>query len=506
MNLLRPQARLRQIALVAVLLVSLPTTPAEPSSPTKTTTAEGLIDASPFDLGRLTTPASEHYYFNLEPLPTVSVLFLPPAPPPLGSTVPLANPLATGLPPAPELAAYVADLFYPQLAARLAEGSLPGRLRQKLDAYRLARTALQDQLHTVLARTESADTATRMQELADLAERQAQPIQELDNVAAQLRNELGGISPDKFASAVHAAEKEPGPPSALMSEGELRFLRSAAFHLNGLSTAQRQLLLDTAWQNETLRDAPSGGAPVAFSPLGASLPLPPGLPEPVAAQLAAFGSAKRQLVNEILALLHSFPPADRESMLRRLEDLAAQQAPAFTALDTQAEAIRRALPAPTDPAAAAQPPNLPPELAGRLAAYRNHKQELLRQLHAVLTQTARAAATASPGGLAVPVTAFTPAQQAELVALNREKDTLRAAIAEHRRNTGAAQDRKSIDDLLEAFEHARQAQELRVKYRDYRIAVLEPGLAPGQRRLLFAAALQALDLPLPLGQPLHHRP
>jgi hypothetical protein len=38
------------------------------------------------------------------------------------------------------------------------------------------------------------------------------------------------------------------------------------------------------------------------------------------------------------------------------------------------------------------------------------------------------------------------------------------------------------------------------KYRDYQAAVLMPGLSAGQRRLLFDAAVEQLDLPLPSGE------
>ncbi len=37
-------------------------------------------------------------------------------------------------------------------------------------------------------------------------------------------------------------------------------------------------------------------------------------------------------------------------------------------------------------------------------------------------------------------------------------------------------------------------------YRDYRTAVFEPGLSPEQRRLLFAGAIEELDLPLSRGE------
>jgi len=41
-----------------------------------------------------------------------------------------------------------------------------------------------------------------------------------------------------------------------------------------------------------------------------------------------------------------------------------------------------------------------------------------------------------------------------------------------------------------------------VIYKDYRTAMLEPGLSPAQRRLLFGAALVGLAQPLPPGEPM----
>jgi hypothetical protein len=43
-------------------------------------------------------------------------------------------------------------------------------------------------------------------------------------------------------------------------------------------------------------------------------------------------------------------------------------------------------------------------------------------------------------------------------------------------------------------------KEARPLYTDYNVAVFQPGLSPEQRRLLFAAALQKLGLPLPGGE------
>ena len=54
----------------------------------------------------------------------------------------------------------------------------------------------------------------------------------------------------------------------------------------------------------------------------------------------------------------------------------------------------------------------------------------------------------------------------------------------------------TIEQLLKEFAYAFQKQEAWELYREYEIAVLEPGLSPAQRELLFGAAIEKLDLPL----------
>ena len=53
-----------------------------------------------------------------------------------------------------------------------------------------------------------------------------------------------------------------------------------------------------------------------------------------------------------------------------------------------------------------------------------------------------------------------------------------------------------IEVLLVEFAYAFGQQERWERYADYETAVLQPGLSPEQRRLLFGAALTSLDLPL----------
>jgi hypothetical protein len=54
---------------------------------------------------------------------------------------------------------------------------------------------------------------------------------------------------------------------------------------------------------------------------------------------------------------------------------------------------------------------------------------------------------------------------------------------------------------IEAYLIAMEQRQRIEKYHDYELAVLEPGLSPEQRRLLFGSGIVNLDLPLPGGVP-----
>jgi hypothetical protein len=273
-------------------------------------------------------------------------------------------------------------------------------------------------------------------------------------------------------------------------------MRITAFYADGLSLSQRRLLLAMSAELRFPGAPDSMGSVFYFSPEGAAFRLPATLPPQLATEIAAYAEARRTLAGGLLAEFER--PGDNPAKWR---DLAARQAPAFAALEIQAEEIRLALHETNAFDGPRTVPALPAELTDRLTAYNNRKQALLLEISASLSSTV-SAATPVPEGIAVPVSAFTPAQQTALAALNRERDAIRAALIEHRRTSGSTQDRKSIDNLLQDFESARKAQELREEYAEYRTAVLEPGLAPAQRRLLLDGAFQHLALPLPSGEPL----
>jgi hypothetical protein len=450
-----------------------------------------VVGTEPTDLVRYMSPASSHYYFNFPATAAVRLLFLPPELPALESPIPLRSPLDNGVPPPAELAAYVGDLFYPQLASCLAGDELSRRVRLKLEAYWKLKHSLLDELESAIAAARELQGEPRRAALADCAARQAARLQEMEAAAEQIRLELG---PRPDGRTKPHEQPEGSGPSA---EPDPLLLRTAAFYADGLSLSQRHLLLAMSAELR-FHGAPTSVESVFyFSPEGAALRLPATLPPRLATAIAAYAEERRALAGCLLAEFER--PVDNPAQLR---DLAARQAPGFTSLEIKAEEIRVALHEANSFDGQQTVPALPAELTVRLAAYNSRRKALLLEISASLSSTVLAAAAPVPGGIAVPVSNFTPAQQTALAALNRERDAIRAALVEYRRTSGSAQDRKSIDNLLQDFERARQAQELREEYAEYRTAVLEPGLTPAQRRLLLDGAFQHLALPLPSGEPL----
>ncbi len=489
-------SRLRRFATSALWLALASTLTAEDQAVSSDPASlDRTAPTAPFELGRFVTPGGSYYYFNLPPPAAAPLVFLPPDPLPLDTPVPLRSPLDTGVAPPAELAAHVHDLFYPQLASRLAEDNLPRRQRLKLDDYRALKLALLEELHSALAASAGVEASARHAALAACAVRQASRLQELEATAEQLRTELGRLRDEWLSASPPARPSAPAPGR----DTDFTLLRIAAYQADGLSLEQRRLLLSLAVEGEMRPSPAAPGTLFFFSPEGASLRLPATVSPQLAGRIAAYTTARRALGDELLAVLGQASFSDPAG----LRQLAGRQAPGFAALETLAASLREDLRNTPGVDGVPPAPAAPPALAARLNAYRDRKQALLRQLNTTLNQTVRAAGAATPAGLAVPVSAFTADQQAEIAVLNREKNELRLALAEHHRANAAVQDRKSVDNLLEEFERARFAQELQEKYRDYRAALLEPGLSPAQRRLLLDAALQALAIPLPSGESIH---
>lgn len=436
--------------------------------------------AGPTDLVRFTVNASHYYFGDIDNPDSLPLLFLPPKVPVIYADAFLRNPLDDGVTPPDELAPHVHDLFYPQLAARLAADSLPRRIRVRLEAYRNNRQKLQEQLLARNRETAVADTGTLDDEIG-----------KLETEAEQIRHELG------TATAGHPAVR---PPPITATAERAQYMRSIAFYLDGISRNQRRLLLTAADTIEFTPNHSPTPTRLFIAPEGGRIPLATAT-QALERSLEAYTQEQGRILDELLQGIAAANDLAPRQASARLAELAEAQTTAFAALDSQANSIRAEIRTffENDQGKSPAPPA---KLAQRLAAYQDHKQELFKEIYSALPQATRTAPGTRAPEVAGPGSDLTPVQLEKLAALKKERAALRAALVEHRRQNGSSTDRKSIDDLLEEFAKARRTEELHQKYRTYREALLQPALSPAERRLLFDYALQTLQLPLPTGEPI----
>src|SRR5208283_810843 len=241
------------------------------AAPGRVANPEPATAAGVSDFVRFNNEASDHYYNQIRQLQP-EYYFFPPDPPPLGTAIRLFYPARTGMPAPPELAAYVNEPFYPALGVRLAAEDLPRRLQQGLAAYRAARTELQNELRSKIARLSEADAAARQQELAALARVQTPRLMQLEATAAQLRIDLqrsgvygvlAGRGDWNEGRSWHLAPKHNDSPSRDALQMEFEVMRAAVYYQDGLSPAQRRLVREIAMElqaaiRQSAEPAPAG--------------------------------------------------------------------------------------------------------------------------------------------------------------------------------------------------------------------------------------------------------
>lgn len=420
--------------------------------------------------------------------------------------------LETELPPAPavrdplwnELAGETNELFFAPLSTRLAKGGLDRRQRERLDLYRRKRAAALAELRPALDTARSSANATPPAQPSDAA------LAELATMADGLRHDLyrGGFLVADADWNQHRNWRLGDPSSKRTAQellaDELAVMRAAIFYQEGLSTPQRQLLREivielAAALGDTDESAAAEFAPdetIFFLPHGSRLRVPAEAPAAVAAEIDQFTAAKRALKRELRDALFAL---DRDSDAKRertLRELAAQQEPRFRELEERAEKIRRALATVATTRPAVPRSNFPPELEQRLETYLRNKaslQRVARQQAQPETSTRDGKKEKSAEAARAALAAFEAENRSRLAALAAEARALREEVARVAAGSPAGAT-KSVDALLADFAAAFKQQQLQALYQDYRTAVLQPGLTPAQRDLLFNAAVAALDL------------
>ncbi|MBI2511936.1 MAG: hypothetical protein HYV96_08155 [Opitutae bacterium] len=465
------------------------------------------------------------------------MIFLPPTPPALGETVPVASARQTSstltamtLPPVLRNCIY--DTFYAPLSALMYSEDLSRKRRETLDGYIAARLTAVSALRAKVESLASADPDTRVRELTVFAGAQTPQLVGLETTADGIRDNL--VNGSWLQSGVDWDDLRQwrlGDDTRWESQlDEIKVVVGASFFQEGLSSPQRLLLREMAMELADSLRAPDAdislGTPgpyFYFSPFTARIRLPAGLPPELEAKIDAYRAKKSALKHELRDALYKTDRAFWASTrTNALKALATSQAPEFAAIDQLAEEIRIGLAPFPNPARPAALP-LPTPLMKRISAYMAQKSAwqkgMVEKLNALRTEFPddrvefsrldgapsiqivanrrnKAALAPKRDAAIVELATFNAGQRTGYNTLAREKEQLTTEILSIASNLAGRPSARSIDQQLAVFDHALRQQENWLRYADYETAVLQPGLSPEQRRLLFGAALEKLDLPL----------
>ncbi|HLP24735.1 MAG TPA: hypothetical protein VK477_03580, partial [Acidobacteriota bacterium] len=463
------------------------------------------------------------------------IIFLPPTPPALGEAIPVTRQRSTTLTAMtlpPILRNCIYDTFYAPLSALMYSEDLSRKRRETLDGYIAARLQAANALRAKLEALATADPDTRQRELIAFAAEQTPQLAALETTADGIRDNL--VNGSWLQSGVDWEDLRQwrlGDDTRWESQlDEIKVIVGASFFEDGLSSAQRLLLREMAMELADSLAAPDAdislGTPgpyFYFSPFTARIRLPAGLPAELEAKIDAYRTKKAALKHQLRDALYKTDRAFFASTrINAVKALATTQAPEFAAIEQLAEEIRIGLAPFPNPARPAALP-LPAPLIKRISAYMAQKnawqKTMMEKLNALRTQfpddrvefsrldgapsiqivanrRAKADTAAKRNAANVELAAFNAGQRKGYDALARDKEQLTTEITQIASSLAGRQSAKTIDQQLAVFDHALRQQETWLRYSDYELAVLQPGLSPEQRRLLFSAALEKLDLPL----------
>jgi hypothetical protein len=461
-------------------------------------------------------------------------IFFPPTPPPLGRALPRNVPPTGRLVAPPELAVHVNEPFYPPLATRLALRRLSDKQRQQVEKHRSTKVALQGELQAELERTQALEPGAREQALAAFALRQAPALAALEASAEQLRRDLLASEYSWGAQRQwRLSDKEKRGFSPLEIA---QVMRAAAYYENGLLPAQRRLLREIALELQSAGDSAESATAnqpfLFFPPEPARVQLPDAIPAEVAAKLAEYETRKSALKKELYDAVFA-NDGKSFAFLRGnpLKTLAGRQSTALAELETLAEEIRRGLAVMPEAAPIVERTPLPPLLQNRMTVLLREvgtaQRETVERVEALIAEgrelpmqvTYRFEADGLkylviPSRVSRGPSALTPEVQARILALREkiaavandygrrlteflaERDAIRDESA---KILGLTQPER-IDAAISTAVRVALARETEGVYREYRVALFEPGLSPEQRRLLFDRVVEHLELPLPRGE------
>jgi hypothetical protein len=464
--------------------------------------------------------------------------FFPPKPPALGepyirNRTKSASLVLSRIPL--KLANYVNEPFYSPLSPFLFEESLSKKRTTAIEDYMAAKNALADALRAKVDSLATVDAATRESSLAEFAREQTPRIIELEATAEHIRDDL-----TRWKLFSDTSDWNEGRSWRLGDDArwestldEAKLMRGAAYFQDGLSPAQRRLLREYAMELDDSGVGPANevglegrGPYFYFSPETSRIRLPANLPANLQEKIATYTREKMRIKKAIRDVLYKEDRRWFDSHRRQaLQTLAQQQASEISALEPLAEDIRRGLsryPNPAQPRSLSE--TLPSPLANRISTFmearasfertmNNRLSELSRQfptsrvefvkmaegygIQVVANRRLKAEDKARVDATIAELAPFNATQIRTYVALVREKEAIREAVVNSTGSLAPMVSARLVDLIIRDYTGTLAQQELWRRYRDYEIAVLEPGLSPEQRRLLYDVGLTKLDQQLP---------
>ena len=427
-------------------------------------------------------------------------------------------------PTAVQLRPYLAEPFFPALAALVRENKLSERRVQMLERYQELKQQVVKGLSAEMAALESAPVKIRQARLEAFAQEQATSVAQVEALAEEIRSDLLQVRLfGDYADWEHSRTWTIGDPDRKNSpEAQFQVLQAAAAFGPGLLPEQRSLLKEAAQQ--VAERAQAAAHPEQdrtstlfyFSPSNSRVRLPADLPATLQATIDEYRDLKEELKGELRFAVFDHDRSAQSTRNDAYTKLGEAQAPRLARLSALAESIRvglvgRALP--DEPLMSPIPENLAPQITDYLKAKVQAQRAFVAKLAEVRAALPQVAAEIVPyergyriqvGGANTPAAGDVPVLQTlpefhdnqarryeELVAMKKALvQSLKAAPGQPLKTTG-----RTVDELLQQFSSAQKQRENSDKYWLYRQAVLEPGLSDGQRRLLFSSAIESIVAP-----------
>jgi hypothetical protein len=425
------------------------------------------------------------------------------------------------------MAPYLAEFFYAPLSSHVHEEEISNKQLTRISEYRQQRQVVLGQLRAKLDELRNADPARRKAELAQLAASMDPQILDIEAKSEELRRAMvkGGF----FEPSVDWDDTRSwrlGDDSKYESfQDEYLVMRASAYFQIGLSQNQRLLLREVAYDLKRRGQDPttdlgldSAGSYFSFSPFTSRFRLPRQMPEELRAKITLYREKKEAIKQDLRQTIYKNDRAFLNSTrARAIAEFNTRQAAEIAALDVLAEEIREGLVGlklADEPAQTA----LTKSLGDRLAKYLDEKIEFQRVIMGKLAELKallpldRVEVARTDFGVNIVIeprrggnSALKEKREAALrelqgfnVSLNKSfqhldkiREQVRADIDAFAEKSVSLKER-SMDQLIAECSRAVAVQENWNRYSEYRTAVLEPGLSPAQRRLLYAGSLETL--------------